>query len=495
MNDIAGMPFTVGSALECQGKCEGTAGCAYFSFISRSGHCWLSNSSSNAVRAPVEGSVTGPARCQAKDLACSAMPDARFPAITPGKSRATWPGNHQPTNLQCWPRLASGFPRRCPYHVATVLEDTIHGWPGRCENMQKIDDLKHGETCKQRCVQSALCGVWSVENTTSKVKGKETCWHALHGVNCNDGKGPRPVRAQHLMHGSYRRLARLKGLRIPNLTRAFKISHDAEEGRRRCRVACLSYLFCQYWQYSVKEGCWLEDPAAKEVSYPMVLPVNGKGLSDESWDGEFIQHVCRPDSVAPLPTTDFGPKAVRRRSDAPHHTHHPDNMKERDAVGGGGGRSGSSLIMRFLIGLTLLLCSILVCGVAYKMIMDHCRHSASMSKRSKREAKQERRTLQTAVSHSESSRDGLSHQRQQQLQQLQQLQQPQLVFEQQQSQQLQPLFAVTPGPSKNALPQELYSAALPQPFSTSQTFDAPEPRQLSPLMQFQPHASMQPQVA
>eukprot|EP00419_Tripos_fusus_P055344 CAMPEP_0172805058 /NCGR_PEP_ID=MMETSP1075-20121228/5566_1 /TAXON_ID=2916 /ORGANISM="Ceratium fusus, Strain PA161109" /LENGTH=491 /DNA_ID=CAMNT_0013643731 /DNA_START=53 /DNA_END=1528 /DNA_ORIENTATION=- len=79
--------------------------------------------------------------------------------------------------------------------------------------------------------------------------------------------------------------------------------------------------------------------------------------------------------------------------------------------------------------------------------------------------------------------------------QLQQLQQPQLVFEQQQSQQLQPLFAVTPGPSKNALPQELYSAALPQPFSTSQTFDAPEPRQLSPLMQFQPHASMQPQVA
>lgn len=77
---------------------------------------------------------------------------------------------------------------------------------------------------------------------------------------------------------------------------------------------------------------------------------------------------------------------------------------------------------------------------------------------------------------------------------LQQLQ-PQLVFEQQQSQQLQPLFAVTPGPSKNALPQELYSAALPQPFSTSQTFDAPEPRQLSPLMQFQPHASMQPQVA
>jgi len=426
MDSVIGMPFTVGSALECQAKCKETVKCSYFSFISRSGHCRLSNSSASAVRAPVEGSVTGPARCEAKDPVCSEMPDERFPASTPEESRAAWSGNQQPTNLQCWPRLASGFPSRCPYHVATVLEDTIHGWPGRCENMRKIDDLKVGETCKQRCVQSALCGVWTVENTTSKVIGEQTCWHALHGVNCNDGKGPRPVRAQHLMHGNYRVLKSLNGMRIPNLTKAFYTAQDEEEGRRRCRVACLSYLFCQYWQYSVKEGCWLEDPAAKEVSYPLVVQVNSTGPSDASWEGEYIQHICGPDTVAPLPTTDFGPEVSLRRSE-PHGQHRSiaaagsgsdggtrvsDPMKEREVAGGGGNKSW---IMRLFVVLTVMLCFVLVFGVAYKMIMDHCRNGAAKSKQN-----QDRRTLAGFAQETEDTPEGLNHQRQQQLQQQQQ---------------------------------------------------------------------------
>jgi len=438
MDRVTGMPFTVGSSLECQKRCEGTEKCSYFSFISRSGECWLSNSSSNVVRATIEGTVAGPARCQEKDPACSAMPDKKFPANTAEESRAAWPGNHQPTNLQCWPRLASGFPSRCPYHVATVLEDTIHGnWPGRCENMRRIGDLKLGETCKQRCVQSALCGVWSVENTTSKVIGKQTCWHALHGVNCDHGKGPRPVRAQHIMHGNYRVLARVNGLRIPNLTKAFYMANSAEEGRRRCRVACLSYLFCQYWQYSEKEGCWLEDPAAKEVAYPLVVNTTGSS-SDASWEGEYIQHVCGPDSVAPFPTTDFGPEVSRRRSNGPHGQHNgasaagsgsdgsahlSDTMHQRNVVGGGVGGSASSWIMRLLIGLAVMLCFVLVCGVAYKMIMDHCRSAASKSKPSKRNAKEERRTLAPVTPESEDRQNRLTHQQQQlQLQQQQQQQ-------------------------------------------------------------------------
>lgn len=234
-------------------------------------------------------------------------PGSGFPAPTADRSREAWPGGEQPTNLQCWPRHQDGFPQRCQFQQARVLEDTADGWPGRCDGMKKILDLEPGETCQMRCFMSALCGVWMEKNDTNT--GMLTCWQALHGTNCYEGTEHRPVWGQRVMHGDVHVLIDTMGAKIMNLTKAFdafpKSKGGADEGARHCKNSCMSYLFCQYWQYSDEDGCWVEDPAAQEVPYPLVSDNISlvQGTKDaHATRGEFIQHVCEPGPVVPLPT-------------------------------------------------------------------------------------------------------------------------------------------------------------------------------------------------
>jgi len=297
--------LTVGDARECQGKCRETAGCQHFTYWKRNGMCLLAAENANLVRTAVEGSVTGPAACMPNDPVCSSttFPDPDFPAPTATRSRKAWPGGQQPTNLQCWPRRADGFPEPCPYQQVEILEDTLQGWPGRCENMRKVVDLRPGETCKMRCFNSALCGVWRVENFTTP--GVPTCWQALHATNCFSGDVPPPIRAQRVMHGSFRKLMESTEMFIKNLSKAFDtkdVGNNKTEGGLRCRRICLSYLFCQYWQYSTKLGCWVEDPAAKEVAYPMIKESWAMEIDSSVIMGEYIQHTCMPGKQVPFPT-------------------------------------------------------------------------------------------------------------------------------------------------------------------------------------------------
>jgi len=304
--------LTVGDPRECQARCRKSAGCKHFSYWKRNGMCLLAAAQANLLRSAVEGSVTGPDACMPTDPVCSAIPGPGFPGETESMSRSAWEGGQQPTNLQCWPRRADGFPMACKYQQVTVLEDTMKGWPGRCENMKKVTDLRPGETCKMRCYTSALCGVWSVVNSTTGLGGP-ICLQAMHGINCYKGTGPLPIRAQRVMHGSFRKLIETMGMLVKNLTKAFDttdVGNNDDEGAERCRRVCLSYLFCQYWQYSTKLGCWVEDPAAKEVAYPMVEQT--WAMETETADantvrmGEYIQHTCNVGERIPLPTDAAG---------------------------------------------------------------------------------------------------------------------------------------------------------------------------------------------
>lgn len=296
--------LTVGNARECQAKCL-SLGCKHFTYWIRNGMCLLAAENANLVRTAVEGSVTGPSACEQTDPVCepTSFPGPNFPGADAIQSRSAWPGGQQPTNLQCWPRRADGFPEPCPYQQVEILEDTIEGWPGRCENMKKVVDLRPGETCKDRCYKSALCGVWRVENFTTP--GTATCWQALHATNCYKGDVPPPIRAQRVMHGSFRKLMESTGMLIKNLTKAFDttdVGNNKTEGGARCRRICLSYLFCQYWQFSTRLGCWVEDPAAKEVAYPLIKANWAMETDDSVIMGEYIQHTCNTGMVVPLPT-------------------------------------------------------------------------------------------------------------------------------------------------------------------------------------------------
>jgi len=299
--------LTVGHARECQSKCRQSAGCEHFTYWKRNGMCLLAAEGANLLRTSLEGSVAGPKVCKLpSDPVCEQFAPEGFPAPTAMLSRRAWSGEQQPTNLQCWPRRPDGFPEPCPYQQVTVLEDTIDKWPGRCENMKKVTDLGPQETCQMRCYNSALCGVWKVENITY---GVPTCWQALYGTNCYKGNVPPPMQAQRIMHGNVRLLLDTKGKWIKNLTKAFDatdVGNIEELGEEKCRSICSSYLFCQYWQYSTKLGCWVEDPAIKEVAYPMVMNSwameTDTALAKSVKAGQYIQHICNVGSRIPFPT-------------------------------------------------------------------------------------------------------------------------------------------------------------------------------------------------
>lgn len=407
--------LTVGDARECQLKCRESAGCEHFTYWKKDGMCLLASGDASLRRTAVEGSIAGPAACMPMDPVCSQKaPGPDFFAPTASRSRRAWIGNQQPTNLQCWPRREDGFPERCPYQQVKILEDTMEGWPGRCENMRKVTDLRPGETCKMRCYNSVLCGVWSEENRS----GVPTCWQALHGTNCYRSTGYPPLRAQRIMHGGFRKLVETMGIRINNLTKAFDmtdVGNNKKEGSKRCRIVCLSYLFCQYWQYSSKTGCWVEDPAAREVAYPMVNSSWAMENDGSIFAGEYIQHVCERGRVVPFPTdppgSGFPAYAAPVRSADPvvHPGRHNSNAASsatgsRDmqpTVGqraNGGASGGIPLWLKALLTvLGIALCLACVAGGVYMAMKGHQKGARGMSGGSKKagSSKRSQRTEQS----------------------------------------------------------------------------------------------------
>ncbi|CAE7573933.1 unnamed protein product [Symbiodinium necroappetens] len=306
MTNVTGNPFTKISAPECQLQCRNTIGCTGFGYYPITGSCYLGGSGGALYEA--KGAIAGPRECVSPDPACVSLPDASFPGSTPEKSMKAWPGGVQPTSLQCWPRRSDGQVTRCRNQTAIVLEDTQDGWPGRCEGMVKVTDLKGEETCQLRCMMSPLCSVWSIE-TTSDASGSPMCWNGMLGTNCYNGNGPTPVRAQRLQHGTYRVLMQTTGVQVLGLHNSFggTVYKTWEEGAQHCKFECRSFLLCQFWQYSKTYGCYLEIPSEGVVGYPLTTsgPFQSVRLDSEAAAdvvaGEMLQHNCVGD-MSPLPT-------------------------------------------------------------------------------------------------------------------------------------------------------------------------------------------------
>jgi len=305
-------PVTASDPIMCQMRCSETPGCFAWGFKKKESQCWLSGADAVLQNSSSIGIAAGYANCNETSASCNTLPTSGFPGVTASQSRLAWPiTKEQPANLQCWPRKPNGFPDLCENQTVTVLQDTSHGWPGRCEGAQKITNLGASETCQTRCFASPLCAFWAVENSSS-FDGSLTCWQGMFGSNCYDstnGLQPQPdgyFRAQRVMHGTFRVLMNTANMEIQRLTKAFgtEMHPDWKEGAKACRMTCLSYLLCQFWQYSDVFGCFVEDNLEDRPYYPLV---QGQGVSYTSEMartvkvGEYIQHTCRPGPQVPLP--------------------------------------------------------------------------------------------------------------------------------------------------------------------------------------------------
>lgn len=301
----------------CQARCVSTPGCGYFTFwsspvyrcdLATSGAILASESNVAAgVTPPL--SVSGPPACSSvmapggnpsvSAPACEELPNASlFPGATPAASAAAWPSGEVPTNAQCWPRNElTGYPVTCPVQNVTVLEDTNHGWPGKCLGLTKIK-LPPQQTCESNCKQNVLCAVWQVENMTETPE----CWQGSMGSSCYHRPGFHAARAQRIMHGTYRVLKDLTGIRVMGMSLMFPptVFADWREAAAHCRLYCVSALTCQWWQYSKVGGCYAEDVSKSQVAYPFTTDSSQEqsdtDLAEAIVAGEYIQHYCGGDA-------------------------------------------------------------------------------------------------------------------------------------------------------------------------------------------------------
>eukprot|EP00419_Tripos_fusus_P045699 CAMPEP_0172830706 /NCGR_PEP_ID=MMETSP1075-20121228/22450_1 /TAXON_ID=2916 /ORGANISM="Ceratium fusus, Strain PA161109" /LENGTH=304 /DNA_ID=CAMNT_0013673041 /DNA_START=36 /DNA_END=950 /DNA_ORIENTATION=- len=142
------------------------------------------------------------------------------------------------------------------------------------------------------------------------------------------------------------------GMLIKNLSKAFDttdVGNNDTLGGEKCRLVCASYLFCQYWQYSTQLGCLVEDPAAKEVAYPLVKDSWAMETDTSDADsvkmGQYIQHTCNVGLRVPFPTDAPGMKfsAVVTTTHPSVSVAPPTSIHYRDAAGSEKGTIGSQL--------------------------------------------------------------------------------------------------------------------------------------------------------
>lgn len=312
----------VHTAAACQAWCrDEVQGCKYFSYHTVKQECRLSADTALLTEAREKGFLSGRAACLTGDanpcLAQNALPDPSFPGSTAEASHQAWASGEQPTPLQCWPRRhggnLEGFPAPCPNGKVTVLQDTRRShdnWPGRCLGMKQVD-LEEEETCQLRCMMDPVCSVWQLRNASSGPYGTPTysCWHGLAGIDCYAPSAPTPIVAQRLQHGNFRVLMNTAGMELKHLAKAFDASlfDSWQEGARACRLVCVGYLLCQFWQYLEGSGCFVEDPLRQAmVRYPLVDHPDSIGIgtaaAHNAREGEMIEHYCEDGPQRPFPT-------------------------------------------------------------------------------------------------------------------------------------------------------------------------------------------------
>lgn len=178
----------------------------------------------------------------------------------------------------------------CDGEAPQVLDDTALGWPGSCLGLHR-QLLTPGATCESNCVLNVSCPGWqeiSVHNASE-------CWQGL-GTDCEAFPGSRTiVRAQRLLHGTYRVLRDLRSMYVAGLT--FMFDHSAFVGERAkgvmtCNHTCLSLISCQAWTYSTRDGCMID---AGNLPYPPTAATFDAFASGAVLvvAGEYIQRMCQ----------------------------------------------------------------------------------------------------------------------------------------------------------------------------------------------------------
>lgn len=99
------------------------------------------------------------------------------------------------------------------------------------------------------------------------------------------------------MHGDVLVLASLQAVQIMGLYRAFPETYfiNVSSAISACRNGCYSNIFCTYWQYYIRTGCWLEDPINhQQVAYPPTREswVVNTRVAGTAIAGEYIRHRC-----------------------------------------------------------------------------------------------------------------------------------------------------------------------------------------------------------
>eukprot|EP00419_Tripos_fusus_P030542 CAMPEP_0172780862 /NCGR_PEP_ID=MMETSP1074-20121228/203141_1 /TAXON_ID=2916 /ORGANISM="Ceratium fusus, Strain PA161109" /LENGTH=534 /DNA_ID=CAMNT_0013617839 /DNA_START=245 /DNA_END=1850 /DNA_ORIENTATION=- len=244
------------------------------------------------------------------------------------------------------------------------------------------NDVGNNATLGEKDVSSCARHIFSANIGNTQRSWDVWLRKALYGTNCYKGNFPPPMRAQRIMHGSVRMLMNAMEMLIKNLTKAFDtndVGNNATLGAERCEFVCSSYLFCQYWQYSTKLGCLVEDPAAKEVAYPMVTDT--WAMETDTADansvkaGQYIQHTCNVGPRIPLPTDSSGtkpPAVVTHPSSEPAtDMHYRDSARSEKGTVGSQSPSQSPFWWKLFMVVGIALCLASVAGGAYMAIVGH----------------------------------------------------------------------------------------------------------------------------
>jgi len=277
------------SLRHCQVLCSRKDGCAYFSYWPSSSDCYFSDfkarlyASQSAIAGhgvcPQEGGMLRPT--------CSAeLPGNGFPGFNGKASNGAWPSGRQPQSLECWPRNNTGGYLACS--KVTILEDSEVGWPGKCRGLVKQPGAL--AQCAEECKRNPLCPSWQT--------GMDGCKQGM-GRDCFVRPDFTPIRAQRIQHGDVRVLWNLTGWQIVGLAKAFDNHHGyflhMADAISACKKVCYSDIRCQYWQYTPKYGCWVED-ASESFHPPWPLTSQWAYRSTQfALDcvaGEYIQHSC-----------------------------------------------------------------------------------------------------------------------------------------------------------------------------------------------------------
>jgi hypothetical protein len=122
------------------------------------------------------------------------------------------------------------------------------------------------------------------------------------GSSCYHRPGFHAARAQRIMHGTYRVLKDLTGIRVMGMSLMFPptVFADWKEAATHCRLYCISALTCQWWQYSKVGGCYAEDVSQSKVAYPLTTDSSQEQIDTDLAEavvaGEYIQHYCGGDA-------------------------------------------------------------------------------------------------------------------------------------------------------------------------------------------------------